>query len=137
MVLVQVDDVKQERARVESLGVRVVWSMEYPEAHGVHFHPRDVGAAILSFDQMTPPDSWKWGGPEWKDHVKTDVITEIIGAELQSSDAGALADQWAKVFNVPREDLGDSVYKITVNGGYLRFVPVSGCCGCCSRCCCS
>jgi len=123
MVLVQVDDLDKERARVESLGVRVVWNADLDDARGAHFHPRDVGAAILSFDQMMPPESWRWGGPDWRDHVKTDVITEIIGAELQSLDAGALASRWAEVFDVPREDLGDGRFKITVNGGYIRFVP--------------
>jgi len=125
MVIVQVDDMIKEKTRVEGLGVRVVWTSDNPEAMGTHFHPRDVGGAILSFDQMTPPESWKWAGPEWEDHVKLDVSTEIIGCELQANDPAAMAQKWAEVFAKEREDAGDGSYRISIDGGSIRFVSVS------------
>ncbi len=63
MVIAQVDDLAAERKRIEELGVRIVWQVALPDAETIHLHPRDVGAAIVSFDQMRPPESWRWAGP--------------------------------------------------------------------------
>ena len=125
MVIVQVDDMQKERKRVEGMGVRTVYTSDAPEAKLAHFHPRDVGAAILSFDQMAPVETWKWAGPVWEDHVKTDVSAEIIGCELQSGDPAALSKRWAELFELDREDLGGGSYQISIDGGSIQFVADS------------
>jgi hypothetical protein len=79
MVIVQTDDLDRDRKRMGELGVRIVWEIELPDARTIHLHPRDVGAAIVSLDQMPEPE-WRWAGPRWREHVKTDVTKELLGA---------------------------------------------------------
>jgi hypothetical protein len=77
MVILQVDDGLAARARAVGLGVRLVEQAEFKGVVMTHFHPRDVGGAILSVDQMTPPERWEWGGPDWEANVRTEVSTGI------------------------------------------------------------
>jgi catechol 2,3-dioxygenase-like lactoylglutathione lyase family enzyme len=123
MVIVQVDDLAAERKRIDELGVRVVWQVSLPDAETIHLHPRDVGAAIVSFDQMRPPESWRWAGPEWREHLRSDVTQRLVGAELQSPDARALAERWGRVFARPVRALANGSYSLALEDGALRFVP--------------
>jgi hypothetical protein len=122
MVIVQTDDLAAERKRIEELGVRIVWEVALPDAATIHLHPRDVGAAIVSFDEMRPAESWRWAGPEWRDHVHTDVTRRLVGAELQGPDPRALAERWSRVFARPARPRADGVYEIALDDGVLRFV---------------
>jgi hypothetical protein len=122
MVIVQVDDLAAERKRIEELGVRIVWQVALSDAATIHLHPRDVGAAIVSFDEMRPPESWRWAGPEWRAHVHTDVTRRLVGAELQSPDPRALAERWSRVFARPVRELADGSHSLSLDGGALRFV---------------
>jgi len=122
MVIAQTDDLARERKRVEQLGVRIVWETQLPDAATIHLHPRDVGAAIVSFDQMRPPESWRWAGPEWREHVHTDVTRRLAGAELQSGDPAALAKRWGEVFGRPVRRCPDGGHELELDAGKLRFV---------------
>jgi Glyoxalase-like domain len=117
MVLVQVDDLAQRRAEVERLGVRVVWEVKGKQAAGFHMHPKDVGGAIVSFDQMWPPDSWKWAGPDWE-HRRAANVSTIIAVDIQSPDPRAMASRWSEVFNRPAA--GNT---LELESGCIRFVP--------------
>lgn len=119
MVIVQVDDIAAHRAHTDRLGVRAVWEAEREEVTAYHVHPKDLGGAIVSFDQMTPPESWLWGGPEWKQHRATNVST-ILAVDIQSSDPTAMAARWSEVFGHP---VHDNVLKL--DGGTIRFVQES------------
>ncbi len=67
MVLVQVDDLGQARARLEAAGARLVYTAEGKTICGLHVHPRDVGGAIVSLDQSDPAQDWSaasmWSAP--------------------------------------------------------------------------
>ena len=119
MVIVQTDALARDRARVESLGVRIVWETAFEDAETIHLHPRDVGGAILSIDRMDPPESWRWAGAGWQQRSRTDIATAIVGAEVQAEDPSAMAARWAEVLDTPRRDcdlvLGDT---------QIRFVAV-------------
>jgi hypothetical protein len=117
MVLVQVDDVAEQRARVDDLGVRVVWETKGKTAAAFHVHPKDVGGAILSFDQMWPPESWKWAGPDWDQRPAANV-SAIIAVDVQSPDPAAMATRWSEVFNRPV--VGNT---LQLDSGSIRFVP--------------
>ena len=108
MVILQCDDAVAHRKRIKTHGIREVWAHNGPEAFATHFHPADVGGAILSIDSMkSAPDyhqdmaSWKWAGPSWQGHVKTDTSSGLVGLELQSDDPQGLADTWSKVLDIP------------------------------------
>ena len=126
MVILQCDDLAQARARVAAEGVRVVDQFDGKGVAFTHLHPRDVGAAILSIDHMEPKERWEWGGPDWRENVRTETSTGIVGAELQGDDPGAMAVRWAGVLGLPAEPQGEG-WRIGLEGGELRFVkPADG-----------
>ena len=122
MVILQSADLDADRARFDALGVRIVAQLDRPHARGTHLHPRDVGGAILSVDDMDPPESWEWAGPDWQAAVDTSLVTAITGVAIHSHDPGALADRWAEVLG--REVETDGVARdINLDYGAIRFVP--------------
>jgi catechol 2,3-dioxygenase-like lactoylglutathione lyase family enzyme len=125
MVIFQCDDLERERQRLTQLGVRVVWNADLPDARTIHLHPRDVGGAIVSFDTMTPPDSWRWAGPRWRECVRTEVTLAITGVELQADDPTALAHRWSAVLDRPLAARADGGWAIVVDNGELCFTQAT------------
>ena len=121
MVIIQSDDLEADRRRVEELGVRVVWETRFPDIATIHLHPRDVGGAILSLDVARPPESWRWAGPDWPSHVRTDVTSGITGVELRAADAADLACRWGQVLGQPARRTEVDHWEIALAGGGLRF----------------
>jgi hypothetical protein len=119
MVLLQVPDVETCRRQLADVGARVVYEAKGRDILGLHVHPRDVGGAIVSFDQADPPESWEWAGDDWRDHIRTSVVTGIAGVELQSAEPAAMAARWAEVLGRP---VGTDGCTIGVDGGVIRFV---------------
>ena len=117
MVILQTDDLPAARRRAESQGVRIVWEIALPDVSTVHLHPRDLGGAIVSLDQPKPPESWRWGGPDWPRHVRRETVTRIVGATLDARDPEAMAARWAAVLGLaPRSSV-----ELALAGGALRF----------------
>jgi hypothetical protein len=121
MVILQVDNLAEARARVHEAGARVVDQTEKDGAAFTHIHPKDVGGAILSLDHMNPKERWEWGGPDWTDHVRTDVSVAIVGAELQAMDPRGMAMRWGAVLGRPAEQSGGE-WRIALDHGEIRFV---------------
>lgn len=127
MVILQVRDIAQARARIAAADARVV---EQADLQGgtvamSHVHPRDVGGAILSLDYMHPWERWEWGGPAWRQNVRTDVSTGIVGAELQGDDPGGMAGRWGEVLGRPPTQDRDGWRIGLDDGGEIRFVPIA------------
>jgi hypothetical protein len=117
MVILQTDDLPAARRRAEGQGVRIVWEIALPDVATVHLHPRDLGGAIVSLDQPKPPESWRWGGPDWQRHVRRETVSRIVGATLDALDPEAMAARWAAVLGLaPR-----SPVELALEGGALRF----------------
>ncbi|WP_374569876.1 VOC family protein [Phenylobacterium sp.] len=123
MVILQVDDIAEARARVAQAGARVVEQADFDGVSMSHVHPKDIGGAILSVDWMNPKERWEWGGPVWRDNARTDVSTGVVGAELQGEDPDRMSARWSQVLGVPREKAGQG-WRIPLEGGELRFAPV-------------
>ena len=49
---------------------------------------------------MDPPESWKWAGPSWQEHVRTDTVTALSGVTVAVPDPEATAKKWADVFGL-------------------------------------
>src|SRR3954452_12085430 len=47
MAIFQVADTPTTRARVEAMGIRVVWKADLDDIPGTHLHPQDVRGAIV------------------------------------------------------------------------------------------
>ena len=122
MVILQCEDLDRERQRLEALQVRIVWNVDLPDARTIHLHPRDIGGAIVSLDMMTPPDSWRWAGPRWRECVRTDVTSAIIGVELQADDPAALAQRWSAVLDRPLRTRAGGGLAMELDAGELSFV---------------
>ncbi|MCB0991807.1 MAG: VOC family protein [Acidimicrobiales bacterium] len=118
MAIFQLDDLEAARRRVADAGIRVVWQHDSPAMSGTHLHPADVAGAIVSLDHAQPVDDWKWAGPQWRQHVRTDKVLEICGLEIQTERPGELAETWARVLGVACE-----AHTVVVNPDQtIRFV---------------
>jgi hypothetical protein len=124
MVILQVRDIGTARARASELGVRFVEQIDRDGVAASHLHPKDVGGAILSLDWMDPWERWEWGGAGWRDHVKTDQTTGIVGAELQANDPDAMSARWAEVLGRPRRQ-AEAGWAIDLEDGEIRFVTAT------------
>ncbi|HEU4427209.1 MAG TPA: VOC family protein, partial [Myxococcota bacterium] len=122
MVIFQVDDFAPHRERLAQLGVRIVWEGKQHGAATLHLHPRDVGGAIVSFDTMDTPGAWKWAGPKWREHVRTEVTRAIVGAEIEGPAPERLAARWSEVLGIAAKPDAQGRPAIAVRGGELRFV---------------
>ena len=119
MVIIQVDDFDLSKSLVKENGIGVVWETDLPEAKAIHLHPKEMGGAILSLDWMNPKESWKWAGPDWKNHV-SGHIKAIDGVEIQSSDPEAMFKSWYKVLGGVSTD--SESRSILLDNTWLRFV---------------
>lgn len=121
MVILQVDDLDEARRRAEEHDARIVFVAEGSGITGLHLHPRDVGGAILSIDQTEDGAAWPWAGPEWRDHIRTDVVTTISAVEIQADEPATMAERWSAVLGVPAANV-DGDPTITLDEGAIRFV---------------
>lgn len=122
MVILQTDDLEAVRTRAGELGTRIIFEApggDGPTAiHGIHFHPRDVGGAILSIDRSATPAEWAWAGPEWRNHVQTDVVEAITSVTIEVPDPPAAANTWATLCGTtPTAD-----HRLELDDATVRFV---------------
>lgn len=121
MVILQVDDLVQARARVRDASARIADLTDGDGFAFTHIHPKDIGGAILSLDYMNPKERWEWGGPDWQSHVCTDVSLAVTGAELQSENPAKMAARWSEVLGRGAAQDGN-FWRIRLDQGEIRFV---------------
>jgi Glyoxalase-like domain len=103
MAIFQVADATAARARIEALGLRIVWKGALNGIVGTHIHPADIGGAIVSIDAIEDGhiDAWPWAGPNWESRRNTALASSICGLELAAHDPQAMAATWAAVLDLP------------------------------------
>lgn len=121
MLILQTDDLARDRARIERLGVRVVWQANYDDVRAIHLHPKDIGAAIVSLDQPTPPASWRWAGPDWTKYVSLDGARRIVEVTVEARDPRVLAQRWADVLGLDRAAEHGGRWRLAIDDGALNF----------------
>lgn len=121
MVILQVDDLAQARARIRDASARIADQSDKNGAAFTHIHPKDIGGAILSLDFMIPKERWEWGGPDWQSHVCTDTALKVTGAELQAENPAQMAVRWAQVIGRPAA-ADHGVWRIRLDEGEIRFI---------------
>lgn len=119
MLILQTDDLARERAHLAQAGVRVVWESSYPDIRAIHLHPKDIGGAIVSLDEATPPESWRWAGPDWRH--EDSVPGAIVSATIASRDPAALSQRWATVLGLDAPQQIDGSWRLSIDGGTLSF----------------
>jgi hypothetical protein len=122
MVMVQVEDTDAARRRAAEQGVRVVWSIDLDDIRGTHFHPRDLGGALLSVDTPRPPAAWRWAGPDWPAHRRTAVVDDLVAVDMACADPVATAARWAALLERGVARRG-AAHEIALDHGRLRFLP--------------
>lgn len=133
MVITQVDDVAHRRARADELGVRVAFNLSHPEAghDGIQLHPADTGGSFFEMDQMLMERGADVGGPwypagkNWEPYVRTEMVSGISAAELQSPEPDRLAARWSEISEI---DLGADLAgnpTIELDNATLRFVEAA------------
>lgn len=106
MVITQASTLEVQNAakeRAADLGIRIAWERDWGNDHNkggepaniLQFHPADTGGAFfeLDWDSVGEPQG-HWlpaGGNGWQDKINTDVISDIVGVEMQGDDPEALA----------------------------------------------
>jgi hypothetical protein len=121
MLILQTDDFERERARLDALGVRRVWAKDLPDIRAMHIHPKDIGGAIVSIDQPLPAESWRWGGPGWKQQPGRAGAQRVVGVTVAAADPAAMAARWAQVLGLgPARRTGDG-WRLGLDGGAVDF----------------
>jgi hypothetical protein len=123
MAIFQVADLSVARQRVQDLGLRTAFELDLDDARSMHLHPKDVPGAIVSLEEVTPPESWRWAGPRWTGgapdtpHAPSGTIAGLV---VRLVDVAASATTWAEVLDVPLDG-----NEITLANGHqrIRFEP--------------
>lgn len=124
MVIFQVDDHAALSRRLETLGMRTVWRFENDAVAACHVHPKDIGGAIVSFDEMRPAAEWVWGGPKWRDQRATGA-RQVVGCTMQSPKSAELAARWAQAFDRSVLDV-EAGHRIDLDDGtFIDFVDLA------------
>lgn len=118
MVIFQVDDLGPVRERAAEMDVRLVYTADGKGVTGLHFHPRDLGGAIVSVDQTDNWAAWPWAGTEWMESSSGAAFDDLVGVEIQAADPDGLAERWSAFLDRP---VVDGVITLD-DGGTVRFV---------------
>src|SRR4051794_31567849 len=133
MLIFQLDDLAAARERVATMGIRVVWQADLEDIWGTHLHPADMRGAIVSLDAAKPPQSWRWGGPDWIGKAGRGAPGELLGVTVAAPDAEETAERWRQVLGrkppgvrfVEGED-EVTEFRVALPGATAREVEVGG-----------
>jgi hypothetical protein len=103
MLIFQLEDLNSARERAAALGVRTVWSIDLEDISASHLHPADLGGTIVSIDRPLPPESWRWGGPEWIGEAGRSAQGapgRLVGVTVRVPDPESVAARWAEVLGL-------------------------------------
>jgi hypothetical protein len=94
MAMLQVDDLRAARERTRAAEVREVFEVELDDMAEVHLHPGDIRGAIVSLSEPHPRESWRWGGPGWKERAADGHVAGIV---VGVDDPDVVSKRWATV----------------------------------------
>jgi hypothetical protein len=69
----------------------------------VHLHPADMRGAIVSLSQPQPPESWRWGGADWRSRS---APLRITGATITVAQPVGVAALWQTVLDAEFNRVG-------------------------------
>ena len=123
MVIVDALDLDKERKRLETVELDIVWheNRKTDGIHGqsLHLHPKQVGGAILSIDNMKPASSWLWAGRKWEKDINKSLVSHFSGVNICSPNPDSLLSNWEKALGKKRSIGGNS---IELEGSNINFV---------------
>ncbi len=119
MLMFQVEDLAAARGRAGQAGVREVFEVSLDEMEEVHLHPADVRAAIVSLSQPSPPESWRWGGPDWRSRAAPLMVT---GATVTVAQPVGVAALWEAILDRQFKEVGIRVSADEFDRGLTEIV---------------
>jgi hypothetical protein len=132
MIITQADSAQTQaacRARAQKLGVRVAWEDSHETGSFMQFHPADTGGAFFEVDWDTKNEhQGNWmpaGGTGWANAVHTDVVSDIMAAELQSPDPASLAQRWSGITDIPLRNDTTGHLEMPLKNAVIRFVEAT------------
>jgi len=129
MVITQCADLAPRRARCEALGVRVANEIRHGDYHELQLHPRDVGAAMLSFSRQEGGEAadgpWHPAASRATSTRGPVTMRAMTGAELQGEDAEKLAQRWSEVTELPLGRDPQGRPRLHLDDASLRFVTAT------------
>jgi len=126
MVILQADEHAARRGRIVDLGIRRVFEHEGDHYTIMQLHPADTGGSFLEIDDQKGGEDmatgpWEPAGPKWQKARRTDIVSGIAAAELQSPDPARLAARWSEILDLRVSDVGEHP-EIALDNATLRFV---------------
>ena len=103
MLMLQLDDLEAARQRVSELGIREVFEVSLDDIAEVHLHPADIRGAIVSLSSPRPPETWRWGGPDWD---RRSAPVRVTGATVAVAGPDGVAGRWERVLGAPPASAG-------------------------------
>ena len=128
MVITQCDAHPPRRARVEALGVRIVFDRQSDAFVNMQLHPRDTGGTFFEIDQQlgkdgnAPDGPWQPAGPDWQRARRTERVAGIAAAEIQCDDPSAVARRWGEIAQLDIT-ASDGMHTMALENAQLRFLP--------------
>jgi hypothetical protein len=120
MVIVQVENLAEEKVRLADTAIRTVFADDRGNAKAIHLHPKDVPGAIPSLDEMSPPESWLWAGDGWEQRAGR-YVRGILAVEIRSPDPKATGKCWAEAYGIELMPAGEG-WRLEMDGTEIRFV---------------
>jgi Glyoxalase-like domain len=127
MVITQTDDHPRRKARVQELGIRIVSDFSGHGFTNMQLHPADTGGSFFEIDAQEgddPSGDWEPAGPDWRPHVRTEVVSAIAAAEIQVDEPVRVAARWSEIAEIDVTD-EEGTPTIRLDNAALRFVGVS------------
>lgn len=126
MAIVQTNEPLDDvRTRAEEASIRIVFTAEGEGVTGLHFHPADTDAALLSIDRCTDDDAWPWAGPAWN-AAPDRGYRGITRAAFAVTEPEAVAARWARLLGTTATGV-----KIALADATLEFIADSDRSGLC------
>ena len=119
MVIVQVENLAEEKVRLADTAIRTVFADDRGNAKAIHLHPKDVPGAIPSLDEMSPPESWLWAGDSWEQRAGR-YVRGILAVEIRSPDPKATGQCWAEAYGIELMPAGEG-WRLEMDGTEIRF----------------
>lgn len=132
MVIMQCADGLKMREHLVGLGVRVAHKGDGEYFQLTQYHPADCGGTLMEIDSVGADQAerdtyadylapWTPAGPDWKDHLSTDIVTAMVGAEMQSNNPQAIAELWSRNLRLPVETTEDGEPYVQLVNARIRF----------------
>ncbi|HJN92262.1 MAG TPA: VOC family protein, partial [Dehalococcoidia bacterium] len=98
MLIFESDEGLRAQTEADLAGIPVVWTADNDLFVSVHFHPRATAHTLVSVDTSKVPDGWPAAGPDWRDHVRTSIVTGIHVFRIAGPDMAAMKTPFEALF---------------------------------------